>query len=411
MSYKTAGDLYYNNCSQKKSDRSTLKTNPYSDLNNEIIALKKSLVSLSQDINDNELRNTKYILSLLQKELPFHVDRCLRDDNTNINIYYDNNLPINKIPDIIKSHVLILVREKVINTASKIPHVDLEKLIHFGMSMTESYINKINQYIEIQNQIPEIPDNQKLINVLHIMKSKMDPSQRILKNIIDLLLNPEMKYSGTLSLDEYSILINYLLPQFNSELESNYPNSNSNISKNFTKQLLLKFSQPPPTPTPTPTPTPQPQPTPTPPSQPTPPPPPQPGHMLNMKYKDSDYVSTGTPDVWGPLFWFSLHNGALRYPKDPSNIWKERMKNYIFGIPVMVPCEKCSIHASAYIESQTDIDTVVTSREKLFEFFWKFHNFVNKKLGKKEISLEEAYSIYNSRTDIKTLSYSNDKII
>ncbi len=65
----------------------------------------------------------------------------------------------------------------------------------------------------------------------------------------------------------------------------------------------------------------------------------------------------------------------------------------------MVPCEKCSVHATAYIEKNYDqLDTVVEGRTNLFEFFHTFHNYVNKRLGKPEMSLQDAYKIYSAPT-------------
>jgi hypothetical protein len=116
-----------------------------------------------------------------------------------------------------------------------------------------------------------------------------------------------------------------------------------------------------------------------------------------------DYVSinaeSGNPEVWGPAFWFSLHNGAHKYPVKATPIWKERMKNFIIGIPVMLPCEKCSVHATSYIEKNYHLlDKIVESRTNLFEFFVTFHNDVNKRLNKPEVSLKDAYLIYSLPT-------------
>ena len=83
-----------------------------------------------------------------------------------------------------------------------------------------------------------------------------------------------------------------------------------------------------------------------------PPPPPTPtatmeGKPLKLNYVTLEYANSGNPEVWGPAFWFSLHNGALRYPVNAAPLWRQRMKHFILGIPVMVPCEKCSDHATA----------------------------------------------------------------
>ena len=79
-----------------------------------------------------------------------------------------------------------------------------------------------------------------------------------------------------------------------------------------------------------------------------PPQPPQPKDVsLVVKYKVLDHANPGSPEVWGAAFWFSLHNGAVRYPRNASPLWRKRMKSFIIGIPVMVPCEKCADHATA----------------------------------------------------------------
>ena len=144
-----------------------------------------------------------------------------------------------------------------------------------------------------------------------------------------------------------------------------------------------------------------------------PPPPPTPtatmeGKPLKLNYVTLEYANSGNPEVWGPAFWFSLHNGALRYPINAAPLWRQRMKHFILGIPVMVPCEKCSDHATAYIEGNYHrIDTVVSGREELFKFFWEFHNYVNKRLGKPLMTLRAAYTMYSATTNVTSLQYDN----
>lgn len=102
------------------------------------------------------------------------------------------------------------------------------------------------------------------------------------------------------------------------------------------------------------------------------------------------------PKVWGPQLWFSFHNGATKYPTNPSPIVKNNMKNFILGIPVILPCEKCKEHANQFIESNYDnLDNIVSSRENLFRFFFDFHNNANKKTNKPEMSYEDAKKLYN----------------
>ena len=134
--------------------------------------------------------------------------------------------------------------------------------------------------------------------------------------------------------------------------------------------------------------------------------PPQSEPSMKVKYQTLRYANSGDPDVWGPAFWFSLHNGAVRYPKKASPLWAERMKHFILGIPVMVPCEKCSDHATAYIESRyDDLDRVVQGRATLFPFLVDFHNYVNRRYNKAEMSLVEAERLYMGEADVLTVRF------
>jgi hypothetical protein len=127
---------------------------------------------------------------------------------------------------------------------------------------------------------------------------------------------------------------------------------------------------------------------------------------LEMKWDTIQYANSGDPQVWGPAFWFSLHNGAARYPVKASAICAERMKNFIIGMPVMIPCEKCHDHATAHIENNwRRFDQVVSGRHHLFNFFVDFHNVVNRRFNKPEMGYEEAYKLYTGRTNVIKLTY------
>lgn len=128
--------------------------------------------------------------------------------------------------------------------------------------------------------------------------------------------------------------------------------------------------------------------------------------QLQMVYEEKEYESTASPDVFGPAFWFTLHNGSSRYPIEASPFQAEKMKGFIRGIPVMLPCEKCSEHAQTYIESKdNELDSIVSGRENLFKFFWEFHNFVNRRYNKTEISLEEAKAMFMGKAKVMSLRY------
>ena len=128
---------------------------------------------------------------------------------------------------------------------------------------------------------------------------------------------------------------------------------------------------------------------------------------LDMKWSTVEYANPGDPRVWGPAFWFTLHNGAARYPIKASPICAERMKGFILGMPVMIPCEKCQDHATWHIETNYHrLNEIVSGREELFNFFVSFHNYVNERYNKPLMSNEDAYALYTSGVNVTKLEYS-----
>ena len=111
-------------------------------------------------------------------------------------------------------------------------------------------------------------------------------------------------------------------------------------------------------------------------------------------------VKNKLPHIFGPPIWFTLHNAASHYPEDASPIYAEKMKNIITGIPLLLPCKTCKLHATAFLEQIRDyLPDICSSRKNLFEFFVDFHNFVNKRLDKPIVSYEQAHVLFPSIHD------------
>jgi hypothetical protein len=127
---------------------------------------------------------------------------------------------------------------------------------------------------------------------------------------------------------------------------------------------------------------------------------------LNIKYELTE-GNGSSPDVFGPPFWFTLHNGASKYPDNPNKIVQKKMKDFVIAIPIMLPCLKCKDHATSFIESNLEkLDDIVSSKKNLFNFFVDFHNYVNKSYNKKIYTYEEAFELYNGNVKITKMSYS-----
>lgn len=101
------------------------------------------------------------------------------------------------------------------------------------------------------------------------------------------------------------------------------------------------------------------------------------------------------PVKFGPCLWRSIHIIALGYPENPSEIDKQTYTNYYRDLWKIIPCLKCSLNYRRHW-TELPIYSYLDSRQHLFEWTVLLHNIVNQELGKKQITLEEAYKIYNN---------------
>lgn len=128
---------------------------------------------------------------------------------------------------------------------------------------------------------------------------------------------------------------------------------------------------------------------------------------LELKYTEEQNLATSSPQVFGPPMWFTLHNAAAYYPENASPLTKERMKNVILGLPVLIPCTKCKEHATSYIEKHyNDLDKICSGRDSLFKFFVDFHNYVNQRYNKRIYTYDEAMKLYSGNAKVNKFSYS-----
>lgn len=103
-----------------------------------------------------------------------------------------------------------------------------------------------------------------------------------------------------------------------------------------------------------------------------------------------------SPPVFGPGVWLSIHILAIDSVNDIA------IGFFIAWINKMVyrlPCSTCIKHATDYLSKNPPepyIDTVNSNGVKngMFMWSWKFHNYVNGRLGKEVISFENAYNMY-----------------
>ena len=130
---------------------------------------------------------------------------------------------------------------------------------------------------------------------------------------------------------------------------------------------------------------------------------------LSIKWKEKEVSSTKHPDVFGPPLWFVIHNSSAHYPLSPSKICQQHAIMFIKAIPYLVSCKECFLHAQEYISkfNTNGLHSVTSTRSSYFKWGVDFHNFVNERLGKSQMSVIEAYNMYHNSSTIKVLSYSD----
>jgi hypothetical protein len=122
---------------------------------------------------------------------------------------------------------------------------------------------------------------------------------------------------------------------------------------------------------------------------------------IDQLYKEPIQMHVGSalvgnshdPDLFGPSFWFTLHNGATTYPVEANPTIQAMMKGFIIGLPIMVPCTACKEHAFRYI-NKANLDEITRSKENLFRFFVDFHNMVNTRYNRPVMTVDEAKKFY-----------------
>ena len=96
---------------------------------------------------------------------------------------------------------------------------------------------------------------------------------------------------------------------------------------------------------------------------------------------------------WGNAMWTPLHAITFNYPIKPTQIDKNKYKQYFNLTGQILPCKYCResfITYSKYIP----IDTFLDSREGVVYWLYTIHNLVNNKLYKPNTSLCEVVVIY-----------------
>jgi len=110
-----------------------------------------------------------------------------------------------------------------------------------------------------------------------------------------------------------------------------------------------------------------------------------------------------TRDEWGNITWLLFHTLATNVSENKFLEVRSTLIDIIKGICSNLPCPDCSHDATqilkiAYIQN-------IRTKEHFVEFLRQFHNIVNIKLRKRQISRNEVLSIYNKKNLAKIIQH------
>lgn len=127
---------------------------------------------------------------------------------------------------------------------------------------------------------------------------------------------------------------------------------------------------------------------------------------INIYIEEKRVGNISSPDTWGPAMWFMNHLGSVSAPEIIPKEKRVKYWNYIDGLPEILPCKKCSVHARAYVDQYADQkEAICSSRDNLVRFFVDFHNSVNERTGKPKITYDEVYKMFSGPVKIQKFRY------
>jgi hypothetical protein len=128
---------------------------------------------------------------------------------------------------------------------------------------------------------------------------------------------------------------------------------------------------------------------------------------IEIHVAEKTYQNLHSPEVWGESFWFVVHLGSMSAPDVIPPEKRDKYWGFIDGIPEMLACQKCAVHAREWVEKhRKDKDKIVSSRENLIRFYVDMHNAVNERNGQPVMSVEEVKRKFSGPVRIRHFTYS-----
>lgn len=104
------------------------------------------------------------------------------------------------------------------------------------------------------------------------------------------------------------------------------------------------------------------------------------------------------PEIWGPMFWATMHILSLAYPEEPTYSEKRAAKDFFNALAHLLPCPVCRSHYKETLQ-KLPVETWLDNRKSLVEWVWMVHNDVNQRLGKPTITQTEFFRRYTEMAE------------
>ena len=115
--------------------------------------------------------------------------------------------------------------------------------------------------------------------------------------------------------------------------------------------------------------------------------------------------------IWGPHYWFFLHTTTMTYPMKANDVVKKKYYDFIQNIPLFIPNTSKSKTFQDMLDTYP-VSPYLDTRDSLTRWMHFIHNKMNKRLGKREISITKFYEDYheNYKTrNVKIVEYAKTK--
>ena len=118
------------------------------------------------------------------------------------------------------------------------------------------------------------------------------------------------------------------------------------------------------------------------------------------------------PQIWGPIFWSTLHIASLSYSDTPTERQKNNMKNFYESMIDVLPCPVCRHHYEENLKKHP-IDNSLNNRKDIIQWVFDMHNLINNQLGKREITfddfIESMHNLENAKKSVPPSFHETNK--